>query len=136
MMSINAVKAVEIGDGFEVVAQRGSQGARDELTPEGFLANHSRRHRWRHLHRAGHPLLHRALAYLQHHHSGQDHRQRRPCHRDARTTGRHDPLRVGIRATPIAEAMMALVLLDHYLRHRAQNGDVKVETPRIPAAKE
>jgi chorismate synthase len=52
-----------------------------------------------------------------------------------RTTGRHDPC-VGIRATPIAEAMVLLVLMDHWLRHRAQNADVKVPTPRIPAARE
>jgi len=130
-MSINAVKAVEIGDGIEVVAQRGSL-ARDELTPEGFLANHSGG-------TAG------GIS------TGQDIRcsiALKPTSSivipgktidsagqatEMRTTGRHDPC-VGIRATPIAEAMVALVLMDHYLRHRAQNGDVKVETPRIPAA--
>lgn len=133
LMSINAVKAVEIGDGFEVVTQRGSQ-ARDELTPEGFLANHSGG-------TAG------GIS------TGQDIRcsiALKPTSSitipgktidsegqatEMRTTGRHDPC-VGIRATPIAEAMVALVLMDHYLRHRAQNADVKVETPRIPAARE
>src|SRR5882757_6389407 len=130
LMSINAVKAVEIGDGFEVVAQRGSQ-ARDELSPEGFLANHSGG-------TAG------GIS------TGQDIRcsiALKPTSSitipgktidsegqatEMRTTGRHDPC-VGIRATPIAEAMVALVLMDHYLRHRAQNADVKVQTPRIPA---
>jgi chorismate synthase len=133
LMSINAVKAVEIGDGFEVVSQRGSL-ARDELTPEGFLANHSGG-------TAG------GIS------TGQDIRcsiALKPTSSivipgktidsageatEMRTTGRHDPC-VGIRATPIAEAMVALVLMDHYLRHRAQNADVKVETPRIAAAKE
>jgi chorismate synthase len=133
LMSINAVKAVEIGDGFEVVAQRGSQ-ARDELTPEGFLANHSGG-------TAG------GIS------TGQDIRcsiALKPTSSivipgktidsegnatEMRTTGRHDPC-VGIRATPIAEAMVALVLMDHYLRHRAQNADVVVGTPRIGAGKD
>ena len=131
LMSINAVKGVEIGDGFEVVEQRGST-ARDELTPEGFLANHSGG-------TAG------GIS------TGQDIRcsiALKPTSSiiipgktidsegqatEMRTTGRHDPC-VGIRATPIAEAMVALVLMDHWLRHRAQNADVKVPTPRIPAA--
>jgi chorismate synthase len=128
LMSINAVKAVEIGDGFAVVEQRGSQ-ARDEMTPQGFLANHSGG-------TAG------GIS------TGQDIRcsiALKPTSSitiagktididgnavEMKTTGRHDPC-VGIRATPIAEAMVALVLMDHYLRHRAQNADVKVETPDI-----
>ena len=132
LMSINAVKGVEIGDGFEVVEQRGSQ-ARDELTPEGFLANHSGG-------TAG------GIS------TGQDLRcsiALKPTSSiiipgktidsegqatEMRTTGRHDPC-VGIRATPIAEAMVALVLMDHYLRQRAQNADVVPATPRIPAAR-
>jgi chorismate synthase len=131
LMSINAVKAVEIGDGFAVVEQRGSQ-ARDEMTPQGFLANHSGG-------TAG------GIS------TGQDIRcsiALKPTSSitiagktidaegnaiEMKTTGRHDPC-VGIRATPIAEAMVALVLMDHYLRHRAQNADVKVETPDISKA--
>jgi chorismate synthase len=128
MMGINAVKGVEVGDGFAVVGQRGSQH-RDELTPGGFLSNHS----------GG------TLGGIS---SGQDlvvslalkptssivipgrtiDVEGRPV--EVSTTGRHDPC-VGIRAVPIAEAMMALVLLDHFLRHRAQNADVSVATPVI-----
>ncbi|WP_374399096.1 chorismate synthase [Niveibacterium sp.] len=128
MMSINAVKGVEIGDGFDVVAQRGTVHG-DELTPEGFLSNH-------------------AGGVLGGVSSGQDIRvsiaikptSSLPQNRrsidlagaptEMMTTGRHDPC-VGIRATPVAEAMLALVLVDHALRHRAQNADVKVTTPRI-----
>jgi chorismate synthase len=128
MMSINAVKGVEIGDGFGVVAQRGSVHG-DELTPEGFASNH-------------------AGGVLGGISTGQDIRVSialkptssipQPRHSidkegqavDISTTGRHDPC-VGIRATPIAEAMLALVLMDHALRHRAQNADVQVTTPKI-----
>ncbi len=129
MMNINAVKGVEIGAGFDSVAQRGSVHS-DELTPKGFATNHAggilggistgqdievsiaikptssiaqSRHS---INKAGEPVM-------------------------METHGRHDPC-VGIRATPIAEAMMALVLIDHALRHRAQCGDVQVDTPRIP----
>ena len=128
MMSINAVKAVEVGDGFAVVEQRGSEH-RDELTPAGFLSNH-----------AGGTLG--GIA------SGQDvivsmaikptssivkpgrtiDLEGRPV--EVSTTGRHDPC-VGIRAVPIAEAMMALVLMDHALRHRGQNAGVVSATPDI-----
>ncbi|MGB5210629.1 MAG: chorismate synthase [Gammaproteobacteria bacterium] len=128
MMGINAVKAVEIGDGFESVMQKGTQH-RDEITPEGFRSNHA----------GG------TLGGLS---SGQTVRVsmaikptsslRLPCDSvdingqpvTVITTGRHDPC-VGIRATPIAEAMLALVLMDHYLRHRAQNADVNCATPVI-----
>ncbi|QSI75428.1 chorismate synthase [Niveibacterium microcysteis] len=128
MMSINAVKGVEIGDGFDVVAQRGTVHG-DELTPDGFLSNH-------------------AGGVLGGVSSGQDVRvsiaikptSSLPQNRrsidlagaptEMMTTGRHDPC-VGIRATPVAEAMLALVLVDHALRHRAQNADVQVATPRI-----
>ncbi len=131
MMSINAVKGVEIGDGFAVVEQKGTEH-RDELSPEGFLANHS----------GG------IVGGIS---SGQDvvvSIALKPTSSitvpgktidiegkatEMRTTGRHDPC-VGIRAVPIAEAMLALVLIDHYLRNRAQNADVKVATPRIPGA--
>ena len=129
LMSINAVKGVEIGAGFECVTQKGTEH-RDEITPEGFLSNHaggilggissgqeivasiamkptsSLRIPGRSVNVHGEPV-------------------------EVVTTGRHDPC-VGIRATPIAEAMMALVLMDHYLRNRAQNADVHTETPVIP----
>jgi len=129
MMGINAVKAVEIGAGFESVSQRGSEHG-DELTPEGFVTNHaggvlggistgqpitvsiaikptsSIRTARRSIDLSGKPIL-------------------------VETHGRHDPC-VGIRATPIAEAMLALVLMDHALRHRAQNADVVVASKPIP----
>ena len=131
MMSINAVKAVEIGSGFDSVTQRGSEHG-DELTPEGFVTNH-------------------AGGILGGISTGQDivvtigikptssirvarrsiDKQGKPV--TVETNGRHDPC-VGIRATPIAEAMMALVLMDHALLHRAQNADVKTSTPKIPAS--
>lgn len=131
LMSINAVKGVEIGDGFDVVAQRGTQH-RDEITPQGFLSNH-------------------AGGILGGISSGQDivaHLALKPTSSlripgrsvdvhgnpvEVVTTGRHDPC-VGIRATPIAEAMMALVLMDHLLRHRAQNALVSHSVPVIPAS--
>ena len=128
MMGINAVKAVEIGDGVQVAAQRGSEH-RDELTPTGFTSNH-------------------AGGMLGGISTGQDiivHLSIKPTSSiqvpgrtidvhgqpvEIVTTGRHDPC-VGLRATPIAEAMLALVLMDHYLRHRAQNADVRSATPVI-----
>ena len=129
MMSINAVKGVEIGAGFASVAQRGSEHG-DELTPDGFVTNH-------------------AGGVLGGISTGQDivvtiaikptssiRIPRRSIDKQGRpvmveTEGRHDPC-VGIRATPIAEAMLALVLIDHALLHRAQNADVKSATPKIP----
>ena len=131
MMSINAVKGVEIGDGFGAIELKGTQN-RDEITPEGFLSNHA----------GG------TLGGIT---SGQDilvsialkptssiHLPGRTVDVDGkpaeiRTKGRHDPC-VGIRATPIAEAMLAIVLMDHFLRHRAQNADVDCKTPIIPAS--
>ncbi len=131
MLSINAVKGVEIGAGFDSVAQKGTEH-RDEITPGGFLSNH-------------------AGGVLGGISSGQDIRVsialkptsslRLPgrtvdIHGEAVevvTTGRHDPC-VGIRATPIAEAMLAIVLMDHWLRHRAQNADVESTTPVVPAS--
>ncbi len=131
MMSINAVKGVEIGAGFAAVAQKGTEH-RDEITPEGFLSNHaggvlggistgqdilvsialkptsSLRLPGRSVNLAGEPV-------------------------EVVTKGRHDPC-VGIRATPIAEAMLAITLMDHWLRHRAQNADVASQTPVIPAS--
>jgi chorismate synthase len=130
MMGINAVKGVEIGAGFASVAQRGSEHS-DEMTPQGYLTNHaggilggistgqdivvtlavkptsSIRLDRRSVDKAGRPVV-------------------------VNTHGRHDPC-VGIRATPIAEAMLAIVLMDHALRHRAQNADVVTATPRIAA---
>jgi chorismate synthase len=130
MMGINAVKGVEIGAGFASIAQRGSTHG-DELTPAGFASNNaggvlggistgqditvslaikptsSIRSPRRSIDRAGQPTT-------------------------VETFGRHDPC-VGIRATPIAEAMLALVVMDHVLRHRAQCGDVRVAVPPIPA---
>lgn len=133
MMSINAVKGVEIGAGFASIEQKGSVH-RDEITPEGFLSNNaggvlggistgqpitvsialkptsSLRLPCRSVNRQGEPV-------------------------EVVTEGRHDPC-VGIRATPIAEAMLAIVLMDHMLRQRAQNADVHTDLPDIPAAAE
>jgi chorismate synthase len=128
MMGINAVKGVEIGAGFHAVAQKGSEHG-DELTPQGFVGNN-------------------AGGVLGGISTGQDinvsiaikptssirtprrsiDKQGNPV--SVETFGRHDPC-VGIRATPIAEAMLALVLIDHALMHRAQCGDVHVDTPRL-----
>ena len=128
LMSINAVKAVEIGAGTRATEQKGSEH-RDELTPTGFTSNH-------------------AGGVLGGISSGQDiivHASLKPTSSiqvpgktvdlsgravEIVTTGRHDPC-VGLRAVPIGEAMLALVLMDHYLRHRAQNADVKSSTPVI-----
>lgn len=130
LMSINAVKGVEIGDGFACVEQKGTEH-RDEMTPEGFLSNH-------------------AGGVLGGISTGQDiiaHIALKPTSSliipgrsidsdgnpiEVITKGRHDPC-VGIRATPIAEAMMAMVLCDHLLRHRGQNADVHCTTPVIAA---
>jgi len=130
MMSINAVKGVEIGAGFRAVTQKGTEHS-DEMTPQGFLSNN-------------------AGGILGGISTGQDivvnvavkptssiRLPRRTIDRAGRPTviethGRHDPC-VGIRATPICEAMMALTLMDHALRHRAQNADVACDTPRVPA---
>lgn len=132
MMSINAVKGVEIGAGFDSITQKGSEHG-DELNPEGFGSNH-------------------AGGVLGGISTGQDIEVRiaiKPTSSirlprksidkngnpiEVQTFGRHDPC-VGIRATPIAEAMLALTLMDHALMHRAQCADVVVETPQIPAAK-
>jgi chorismate synthase len=130
MMSINAVKGVEIGAGFRAVTQKGTEHS-DEMTPQGFLSNN-------------------AGGILGGISTGQDivvnvavkptssiRLPRRTIDRAGKPTviethGRHDPC-VGIRATPICEAMMALTLMDHALRHRAQNADVETGTPRVPA---
>jgi len=132
LMSINAVKGVEVGAGFDCVEQLGTQH-RDEITRDGFLSNN-------------------AGGVLGGISSGQSitaslalkptSSVRIPGRSvdvqgneiEVITTGRHDPC-VGIRATPIAEAMLALVLVDHAMRHRAQNADVQCTTPIIPAGK-
>lgn len=128
LMSINAVKGVEIGAGFDCIEQKGTEH-RDEMTPEGFLSNNaggvlggiS----------SGQPIVAsialKPTSSLRLPGRGID-VNGDPC--EVITTGRHDPC-VGIRATPIAEAMMAIVLMDHYLRHRGQNADVSVSTPVI-----
>ncbi len=133
MMSINAVKGVEIGAGFGSVELKGTQN-RDEITPEGFLSNH-----------AGGTLggitsgqdllVHIALKPTSSIHLPGKTVDVDGNAADIRTKGRHDPC-VGIRATPIAEAMLAIVLMDHFLRNRAQNADVDCQTPIIPASKE
>lgn len=128
LMSINAVKGVEMGAGFECVTQKGTEH-RDEMTPQGFLSNN-------------------AGGVLGGISSGQDivaHIALKPTSSiripgrsidvqgnpvEVITTGRHDPC-VGIRAVPIAEAMLAIVLMDHLLRHRAQNSGVRSGTPII-----
>jgi chorismate synthase len=133
MMAINAAKGVEIGDGFACVAAKGT-AFRDEMTPEGFLSNH-------------------AGGILGGISSGQDivvHTAFKPTSSlrlpgrsvdiqgnpaEVITTGRHDPC-VGIRATPICEAMLAIVVMDHMLRNRAQCADVESQTPVIPASAE
>lgn len=128
LMSINAVKGVEIGAGFDCIEQKGTEH-RDAMTPEGFLSNNaggvlggiS----------SGQPIVAsialKPTSSLRLPGRGID-VNGDPC--EVITTGRHDPC-VGIRATPIAEAMMAIVLMDHYLRHRGQNSDVSVSTPVI-----
>ena len=131
MMSINAAKGVEIGAGFACVAQKGTEH-RDEITMQGFLSNH-------------------AGGILGGISSGQEivvHTAFKPTSSmripgqsvnlsgeavEVITKGRHDPC-VGIRATPICEAMLAITLMDHALRHRAQNADVVTTLPDIPAA--
>jgi chorismate synthase len=128
LMSINAVKGVEIGDGFDCVAQKGTEH-RDEMTPEGFLANHSggivggiSTGQDIIAHIALKPTSSMAIPGRSINSAGEE--------IEVITKGRHDPC-VGIRATPIAEAMMAIVLMDHYLRNRGQNADVVCTTPVI-----
>jgi len=133
LMSINAVKGVEIGDGFDCIDCKGTD-FRDEMTPEGFLSNH-------------------AGGILGGISSGQDVRasialkatsslrlpgagvniEGKPV--EVITKGRHDPC-VGIRATPIAEAMMAIVIFDHFLRHRGQNQGVETPMSPIPGSRD
>ncbi|GLQ89739.1 chorismate synthase [Dyella flagellata] len=129
LMSINAVKGVEIGDGFDAVTQRGSQH-RDEMHKDGFASNHAGGIlggiSTGQVVRASIALKPTSSILIPGHSvnlAGEP--------TEVVTKGRHDPC-VGIRATPIAEAMMALVLMDHALRHRAQCGDVGEIKPRLP----
>jgi len=131
LMSINAVKGVEIGAGFDCIEQKGTQH-RDELTPGGFLSNNAGGMLGGIS--SGQPIL-ASIALKP---TSSLRLPGRSIDVDGNpveviTTGRHDPC-VGIRAAPIAEAMMAIVLMDHYLRHRGQNGDVTVSTPDIGQA--
>jgi chorismate synthase len=128
MMSINAVKAVELGSGFSSVTQRGSEHG-DELTPDGFLTNHAGGIL------GGISTGQNIVVTIGIKPTSSIRVPRRSIDKQGNavtveTNGRHDPC-VGIRATPIAEAMMALVLIDHALLHRAQNADVSTKTPRI-----
>ncbi|CUS48819.1 MAG: chorismate synthase AroC [Idiomarinaceae bacterium HL-53] len=129
LMSINAVKAVSIGDGFEVVTQRGSEH-RDEITPDGFLSNHSGGVLGGIS--TGQPLIAEiALKPTSSIKVSGKTIDNQGNAAEISTGGRHDPC-VGIRAVPIAEAMMALVLMDHWLLQRAQNGHVQPQTYQIP----
>ena len=128
LMGINAVKGVEIGDGFEVVTQKGSEH-RDLMSPEGFASNHaggilggiS----------SGQPIVaHIAMKPTSSISIAGESMTAQGESAEVITKGRHDPC-VGIRAVPIAEAMLAIVLMDHLLRHRAQNMDVNCDTPII-----
>jgi chorismate synthase len=132
LMSINAVKGVEFGDGFKVVRQKGSEH-RDELTPDGFKKNSSGGTLGG-ISSGQDILVSIALkptSSIQVPGSTVDKRGRAT---EIVTTGRHDPC-VGLRATPIAEAMVALTLVDHYLRHRAQNADVRSSVPVLGTTK-
>ena len=128
MMSINAVKGVEIGAGFESVTQKGTEH-RDEILPEGFLSNNSGGILGGIS--SGQDILVsialKATSSLRISGRSIDTQSKRV---QVVTNGRHDPC-VGVRATPIAEAMLALVLIDHILRHRAQNMDVTTDLPVI-----
>lgn len=128
LMSINAVKGVEIGDGFDVVNQKGSEH-RDEITPDGFSTNHaggvlggiS----------SGQPIVaHIALKPTSSIGVSGKTIDSEGNAAEIITKGRHDPC-VGIRAVPIAEAMLALTLMDHYMRNRGQNSDVMCSTPQV-----
>ncbi len=133
MMGLNAVKGVEIGSGFGVVAQRGSEHG-DELSAAGFASNH-----------AGGVLggistgqelvVSLAIKPTSSIRLPKASIDRSGAPTVVETFGRHDPC-VGIRATPIAEALLALVVMDHALRHRAQCGDVRLAVPPVPAAPE
>lgn len=131
LMSINAVKGVEIGDGMSVASMRGTEH-RDELSPDGFLSNHSGGVSGG-ISTGQDLLCSIAIKPTSSITTPGKSIDETGAAVDMRTTGRHDPC-VGIRAVPIAEAMVALVLMDHALRHRAQNADVSSATPTIPGS--
>ena len=130
LMGINAVKGVEIGDGFESVVQTGTTHS-DQMTPDGFLSNHSGGVL------GGISTGQDVVARIAIKPTSSIRLDRQSIDKGGssvtvNTYGRHDPC-VWIRATPIAEAMVALVLIDHALRHRGQNADVETTTPRLSA---
>jgi chorismate synthase len=131
LMSINAVKGVEIGDGFDCIAQKGSEH-RDELTPEGFKTNHSGGISGG-ISTGQDVVAHIALKPTSSILIAGDSIDKDGNPVEVITTGRHDPC-VGVRATPIAEAMMAMAIMDHVLRHRGQNSDVQSSVPVIPSS--
>ncbi len=133
MMSINAVKGIEIGAGFEVVNQKGSDH-RDLITPEGFKSNNSGGTLGG-ISSGQDLLISIALKPTSSIRLPVETIDKKGKSTEISTTGRHDPC-VGIRATPIAEAMLAITLMDHALRNRAQNADVASMTPQIPASKQ
>ena len=133
MMSINAVKGIEIGAGFEVVNQKGSDH-RDLITPEGFKSNNSGGTLGG-ISSGQDLLISIALKPTSSIRLPVETIDKKGKSTEISTTGRHDPC-VGIRATPIAEAMLAITLMDHALRNRAQNADVASMTHHIPAYKQ
>ncbi|MAF83015.1 MAG: chorismate synthase [Gammaproteobacteria bacterium] len=128
MMSIGAVKGVELGAGFRAVGQKGSEH-RDEITPAGFKSN-SAGGTLGGITSGQDVLVSIALKPTSSIQLPGDTIDIHGNPVEVVTTGRHDPC-VGLRATPIAEAMLAIVLMDHYLRHRGQNSDVTCETPKV-----
>ena len=131
LMSINAVKSVEIGEGVSVASSRGSE-SRDEITPTGFKTNNSGGISGG-ISTGQDLLVSIALKPTSSINKEGDTVDKSGNAVKVQVKGRHDPC-VGIRATPIAEAMVALTLMDHYLRNRAQNADVISETPLIPSS--
>jgi chorismate synthase len=131
LMSINAVKSVEIGEGVSVASSRGSE-SRDEITPAGFKTNNSGGISGG-ISTGQDLLVSIALKPTSSINKEGDTVDKSGNAVKVQVKGRHDPC-VGIRATPIAEAMVALTLMDHYLRNRAQNADVISETPLIPSS--
>ena len=130
LMSINAVKGVEVGEGMAVAGSKGS-GSRDEITPQGFKSNNSGGISGG-ISTGQDLLLSIALKPTSSINKEGDTVDKEGKAVKVQVKGRHDPC-VGIRATPIAEAMVALTLIDHYLRNRAQNSDVVSRTPVVPS---
>jgi chorismate synthase len=130
LMGINAVKGVEIGKGFEVVSLKGTEN-RDEISPLGFMSNNSGGTT------GGISTGQDLVASIALKPTSSIAKEGDTVDKEGKAAkikvkGRHDPC-VGIRATPIAESMVALVLIDHLLRNRGQNADVKSEVPEIPS---